>query len=133
LEPSVIPSHAPKQVYALALASLISCLILVGAGVVFASQGQAIGLISAFGALLLGLRAVRTLSTRITEAGVSQLSWAGRVHVAWAEVTQVTRTPLSFILTGDKKRVVVSLEELQDTDAAKSYIESCIASKLSRD
>ena len=50
--------------------------------------------------------------------------------MSWAEVTQVKRTPLAFILTGDKKQVVVSLEELQDTDAAKTYIESFIASKL---
>ena len=125
-----MPPHAPKQVYALASASLISCIMLIAAGVIFASRGQSIGLVSAFGALLLGLRAVRTLSTRITETGVSQLTWAGRVRMSWAEVTQVKRTPLAFILTGDKKQVVVSLEELQDTDAAKSYIESFIASKL---
>ncbi len=127
----MIPPHAPKQVYALASASLVSCLMLVAAGVFFASEGQPVGLITALGALILGLRAVRTLSTRITETGVSQLTWAGRVHMSWTEVTKVTRTPPSFVLTGDKKRVVVSLEELQDTDAAKSYIESFIAPKLS--
>ena len=121
-------SHAPKQVYGLAAASLISSCVLCAAGACLAVEGQGIGLISGFGALLLALRAIRTLSTRITAAGVSQLTWAGRVHLSWSEVTHVKRTPLSFTLTGGKTRVVVSVEELQDTAAAKSYIESRLMS-----
>jgi len=123
-DPLVLPSDAPKQVYPLASTSLIFSSILTVGGVVLAARGEASFLVPAFGALVLTLRAIRTLSTRLTEAGVSQWSWGGRIHLSWTEVTQVTRTPLSLTLIGDKRQVVVSVEEFQDTAAAISYIES---------
>jgi hypothetical protein len=125
------PSHAPKQVHALALSSLIFCCILLANGVYLAALRQPLGVISVFGAFVLMLRSIRILSTRITETEVSQLSWRGRLHMPWTEVTQVTRTPLSFTLTGDKRRIVISVEELQDTAAAIAYIESHLPTHLS--
>lgn len=119
-----MPSDPPKQVYPLASTSLIFGSILTVGSVVLAARGQASGLLTAFGALILTLRAIRTLSTRVTEAGVSQWSWGGRIHLSWTDVTQITRTPLSLTLIGDKRQVVVSVEEFQDTAAAISYIES---------
>jgi len=130
---SVTASSPPRQVYALASASLLFGIILFASGVISAASGQSIGVISASGALVLTLRAIRTLSTRMTEAGVSQLTWGGRVHLSWNEVTRVTRTSLSFTLIGNKKRVVLSVEELQDTAAAISYIESRLPSNLGSD
>jgi hypothetical protein len=125
------PSDAPKQVHALASASLIFCVILIASGIFLAVRGQSLGSISAFGALVLAFRAIRTLSTRVTDTGVSQLTWGGRLHLSWTEITQVTRTPLSFTLAGNEKRVVVSLEEFQDTAAATSYMESHLPVNLS--
>gem|GEM_PF-3348695 len=125
------PSAAPKQVYPLASASLIFGFILMAWSVFSAAIGQSAGIVTAFGALALMLRAIRTLSTRVTEAGVSQLTWGGRVHVSWTEVTKVTRTPLSLTLTGEKMTVVVSVEEFQDTAAAISFIESHLPPHLS--
>lgn len=128
----VTPSDAPKQVYPLASTALIFSSVLIVSGVFLtASTGQFLSLYSVVGGLFLMLRAIRTLSTRVTEAGVSQLNWRGRVHLSWTEITRVTRTPLSFRLTGDKKRVVVSVEEFQDTAAAIAYIESHLPSDLS--
>ncbi len=128
----VTTPDAPKQVYPLASTSLIFSSILMASGVLLAVKtGQSLGLVSAFGALVLTLRAIRTLSTRVTEAGVSQLNWRGRVNLSWTEITRVTRTPLSLTLTADKKQVVVSVEEFQDTAAAIAYIESHLPSKLS--
>lgn len=124
------PPDAPKQVYPLASTALISGSVMLAGGIFLAASGASLGVISAFGALLLTLRAIRTLSTRVTEAGVSQLSWRGRVHLPWTEVTQVTRTPLSLTLAGEKSRVVVSLEEFQDTAAAITYMESRLPSNL---
>ena len=126
------PSDAPKQVYALASASLISSFILIAGGLYLAARGQYFGIISAFGAAVLTLRAIRTLSTRVTDAGVSQASWGGRVHLSWNAVREVRRTPLSFTLMGDRRKVVVSVEEFQDTATAISYIESHLPSNLSR-
>lgn len=131
MEPLVTPSDAPKQVYPLASTALISSFILLAGGIVLAFNGQFLGIISAFGAFLLAFRAIRTLSTRVTEKGVSQLSWSGRVHLQWIEVTQITRRPLSLTLAGDKRQVMVSVEEFQDTAAAINYIESRLPSNLS--
>jgi hypothetical protein len=124
------PSDAPRQVYPLASTALISGSILTAGNFLLAASGQRLGLFVGFGALALTLRAVRTLSTRVTETGVSQLHWGGRVQLSWSEVTQVTRTPRSFTLTGDERRVVVSVEEFQDTAAAISYIESHLRSNF---
>jgi len=130
-EPSVTPSDAPKQVYPLASTALLFGSILFAGNVFLATTGPSFIYVTAFCALVSTLRAIRTLSTRVTEAGVSQWNWRGHVHLPWTEVTEVTRTPLSLTLTGDKSRVVVSVEEFQDTAAAIAYIESHLPSNLS--
>jgi len=76
---------------------------------------------------------IRSVSTRVTEMGVSQLTLRGRVHLSWNEVTRVTRAPLSVTLVGSNRRMVVSLEEFADSAAVISYVESHIPSNLRRD
>lgn len=123
-------SDAPKQVYPLASTGLIFGCILTASSVFLAVIGPSFIFFTAFCALISTLRAIRILSTRVTEAGVSQWNWRGPVHLSWTEVTEVTRTPLSLTLTGDHRQVVVSVEEFQDTAAAISYIESHLPSNL---
>jgi hypothetical protein len=125
-----MPSDAPKIVYPLAATALIFGVLQVPCSVFLAVKGESLGIITAFGALALTLQAIRTLSTRVTEAGASQLTWSGRVHLSWTEVTQVTRTPLSITLTGEKRKVVVPVEVFENTAAAISYIESHLPSHL---
>jgi hypothetical protein len=119
-----MPSDAPKLVYPLASTALIFGVLQIPASVYLAVEGQSLGIITAFGAVALTLNAIRTLSTRVTDAGVSQLTWNGRIHLSWSEVTQVKRTPLSITLTGDKRRAVVPVEVFENTAATISYIES---------
>lgn len=124
-------SVAPRPVFSLASTPLLSSMILVAGNLILAHSGQRFAIITACLALLLTLRAIRTLSTRLSDAGVTQLSWRGRVHLSWADVTQVTRTPRSLTLTGDRQQVVVSVEEFPDTPTAISYIEAHLPSTLS--
>jgi hypothetical protein len=107
--------------------------LLITSGLWLAALGNSTGIYSAFGATILILLKVRNVSTRVTEAGVSQLTLRGRVHLSWNEVTQVTRAPLSWTLAGAKRRVVVSVEEFADSAAAMAYMESHIPSNLRRD
>jgi len=126
----VTPSAAPKQVYAFASTGLLTGVVLIAGNIFLARSGQSFAMLTAVLALFVTLRAIRTLSTRVTEAGVTQLTWTGPVHLAWTEVTEVARRRLSFTLTGAKGQVVVSLEEFQDTAAAITFIESHLPSNL---
>jgi len=129
-EPLVTPSAAPKQVYAFASTALLTGVVLIAGNLFLAHSGEPFAMITAVLGVFFTLRAIRTLSTRVTEAGVTQLTWSGPAHLAWTEITQVTRRPLAFTLTGAKGQVVVSLEEFQDTAAAISFIEAHLPSNL---
>jgi len=128
----VTPANPPKLIYSLAFGSLMLGILLIAGGLWLVALGNFTGIYSVFGATVLILLKLRNVSTRVTEAGVSQLTLRGRVHLSWNEVTQVTRTPLSFTLAGAKRRVVVSVEEFADSAAAISYMESHIRMSRSR-
>ena len=129
-EPAVSPPEPPKLIYPLAFEGLILGFLVIVGGLWLGAIGNAYGIFSIFGASVLVLLKIRNISTRVTEAGVSQLTLRGRVHLSWSEVTQVTRSPLSFTLAGTKRRLVVSVEEFADSAATISYMESHLPSKL---
>ncbi len=124
------PPDPPKLIYPLAFEAIIWGLLVIACGIWLGAIGNYLGVVSFFGASVLILFKIRNVSTRVTEAGVSQLTWRGRIHLSWNEVTQVTRRPLSFTLAGAKRRVVVSVEEFADSAAAISYMESHLPSNL---
>jgi len=126
----VTPAETPKLIYPLAFEALILGFLVIAGGLWLGAMGNAYGIFSIFGASVLILLKIRNVSTRVTEEGVSQLTFRGRVHLSWSEVTQVTRTPLSFTLAGAERRLVVSVEEFADSAAAISYMESHLPSKL---
>jgi hypothetical protein len=129
----VTPPDPPKLIYSLAFGPLILGFLLIAGGLWLLALGNSSGLYSVFGATVLILLKLRNVSTRVSEAGVSQLTLRGRVHLSWNEVTQVTRQPLSLTLAGAKRRVVVSVEEFADSAAAIYYMESHIPSNLRSD
>jgi len=129
-EQLVTPPDPPKLIYALAFETLILGSLVVAAGIWLGALGNGMGIVSVCGACVLMLLKIRSVSTRVTEVGVSQLTLRGRVHLSWHEVTQVTRAPLSLTLVGANRRVVVSLEEFADSAAVISYVESHIPSNL---
>jgi hypothetical protein len=126
----VTPLDPPKLVYPLAFGPLVLGFFLVAGGLWLVAHGNSSGMYSVFGATVLILLKLRNVSTRVTEAGVSQLTLRGRVYLSWNEITQVTRAPLSLTLAGAKKRVVVSVEEYADSAAAITYMESHILSNV---
>jgi hypothetical protein len=104
--------------------------LVIAGGLWLGAIGNSLGIFSVLGASILILFKIRNVSTRVTAAGVSQLTLRGRVHLSWNEVTQVTRTPLALTLTGAKRRVVVSVEEFADSAATVAYIESHLPANL---
>jgi hypothetical protein len=133
LEQRVTPPDAPKLINSLAFEALIFGSLAVAAGIWLGALGNGMGIVSVGGACVLMLLKIRSVSTRVTEMGVSQLTLRGRVHLSWNEVTRVTRAPLSVTLVGSNRRMVVSLEEFADSAAVISYVESHIPSNLRRD
>jgi len=125
-----VPLDPPKIIFPLGFEGLILGFLLIAGCLWLRALGNPLAIFSTIGAAFLILLKIRNLSTRVTEAGVSQLTLRGRVHLSWNEVTQVTRRPLSFTLAGNKRRVVVSVEEFADSAAAISYMESHIPENL---
>ncbi len=129
----VTPPNPPKVIYSLAFETLIWGFLVVAGGLWLGALGNPMGILSICGASVLLTLKIRNVSTRVTEAGISQLTFRGRIHLSWNEVTQVTRAPLSLTLTSAKRRVVVSVEEFADSAAVISYVESHLPSNLRSD
>ena len=91
------PPDPPKVIYSLALGPLIMYFLLIVGGLWLVSIGNVGGLYSAVGAIVFIFLKLRNISTRITEAGVSQVTLRGRIHLSWNKVTQVTRAHLATI------------------------------------
>lgn len=82
------------------------------------------------GALALCLFQIRVLSTQLTAAGLSQLTWRGRIQLRWDEVLAVTRKPRSITLAGACGSVIVPIESFYDTTAAVQFINSHLPTQL---
>ncbi len=130
MEQLVTPPDPPTLMSSLAFETLLLGSLVVAGGIWLNALGNAMGILSVCGACFLILLKIRNISTRVTEAGVSQLTLRGRVHLSWDEITQVTRSPLSLTLASTKRRVVVSVEEFADSASVISYMESHIPSNL---
>ncbi len=129
----MIPPDPPKPIYSLAFETLVFGSLVVAGGIWLGALGNSMGIVSVCGASVLIVLKIRSVSTRVTETGVSQLTLRGRIHLSWNEVTQVTRAPLSFTLVSTNRRVVVSLEEFADSAAVVAYMQSHIPSNLRSD
>lgn len=79
---------------------------------------------------MITLRAIRVASTRVTEAGISQLTYRGRTQLSWAEVTVIKMRP--FTLSARGRRLIVPVESFENTAYAIEYIESRLPSNLVR-
>jgi hypothetical protein len=73
---------------------------------------------------VLGVGLVRPLSTKLTSAGISQLTWRGRKHLAWADVTHVARQPQTITLSGPSGRFIVPLMLYSNAGAAVAFLSS---------
>jgi hypothetical protein len=82
------------------------------------------------GALAIGLAQVRILSTKVTSAGISQITWRGRVNLRWDEIKTVRRNPRSITVTGDTGSVIVSIDSFYESDAAVQFVNSHLPAHL---
>jgi hypothetical protein len=82
------------------------------------------------GALAIVSLVVRRMSTKISDAGISQLSWRGRVDLPWDGITTVTRRPRQIIVAGESGRVVLPIESYYDSGDAVRYIDSRLPARL---
>ena len=82
------------------------------------------------GGLGIGYIQARVLSTQLTSAGVSQLTWRGRMHLRWDEITTVTRKSRSITLADKRGSVIVPVESFYDTAAAIQFMDSHLPPEL---
>jgi hypothetical protein len=127
-------STPPRLVYSLLPRPLFPILGIAFYSFVAASDprpvGRGVALVGAVCAIIFTLRAIQVASTRVTEAGISQLTWSGRLHLSWADVTVIKRNP--FTLSAQGRRMVVPVEAFENTAAAIEYIEARLPSSLVR-
>jgi hypothetical protein len=83
-----------------------------------------LGLLLVLFAAVRTFRDIRVASTRVSETGISQFTWRGRVHLSFADVIHMTRKPHMFALSGPECRVIVPVENFANTADAIRYIES---------
>jgi len=122
---------APKIAATLERTKLLmaGCLIFVQGPLMF-QQKNPFYAVMFFYAIYLSLDVVRILSTQVSAGGISQLTWRGRVHMRWMDVTTVTRRKRSVVLTSRDGNVVVPTESFYDTQAAVNYVESHLPEHL---
>jgi hypothetical protein len=84
----------------------------------------------AFFCLVLGIGLTRSLSTQLCSSGISQLTWRGRIHLAWSEITQVTRQRQTITLKSAGNRFIVPLVFFSNADAALKFVSSHLPSHL---
>ena len=110
---------------------MAACLMFFEAPLMF-GRSDPFAVVMFLGGLYMSLDVVRVLSTRVSSAGISQITSRGRIHMPWDEVTAVTRRKRSIVLTSDQGRVDVPTESFYDTRAAVDYLESHLPSRLRR-
>jgi hypothetical protein len=62
------------------------------------------------------------VSTQLSSDGISQLSWRGRVHLAWHEVDTATVQSRAIVLLGGGRRFSVPLIFFSDARAAFDFV-----------
>lgn len=125
--------HLTDRTVSLAAPKLVSALVQPGAylGAVLALAGLILALSGdASGVFWLVLGTFRTqegicaASTRVSRDGVTQLTWHGRVSLAWTEITAAKRNRWGVTLTGPSGSVRVAVDAFECTDDAVQYIGS---------
>lgn len=81
------------------------------------------GAFMVFGLILI-FREIRVVSTHVTDVGVSQLTWRGRIQLHWDEVTTVAKGRRSIKLAGVDGSVIFPIERFCESKAAKGYLDS---------
>jgi hypothetical protein len=132
-----MPSGAPRLVDSLVSSSPIIGAVQMLAGIGLAITGRRplepfLGFAMALFAIVVTFRAIRVASTRVPDAGVSQLSLRGRLHLPFAEVTGLTRNPYGLTLSAQQRAVIVPVDAFENTADAIEYIESRLPSSVVR-
>ena len=78
----------------------------------------------AFFCTVLGVGLTRAISTELSSAGISQLTFGGRKLLAWADITRVTRQPKTITLFGPSGSVIVPLVLFDNAAAAHDFVTS---------
>ena len=122
--------------------SLVSPALIVGAfqillGIDLAHKdsrpiGSILGVLLTLCAIAVTYRAIRDASSRVTETGISQLMWRGRLHLRFSDVTGMTKKPHVLMLSSNHGRVVVPVGFFEDTASAIGYIEARLPSQFVR-
>jgi len=131
-------SDAPRIVSSLVLpnAMLGATQMLLAIGFAIDSRrplGPFLGIALFLMAALTTVHAVRAASTRVSEGGVSQLTWRGRRLLAFADVTGMTKNSRELNLSASAGRVTVPVAYFENTASAIRFIESRLPSHVIHD
>jgi hypothetical protein len=69
---------------------------------------------------------VRSFGTRLTDQGVSFLTWRGRAFLSWARVETVEVNGYEIVLKGDGLRALVNTASFSDPDSVGPFIYNCL-------
>jgi hypothetical protein len=108
---------------------MAACLIFLQVPLMF-QRINPFGILLLLGSLYMSLNVARVLSTHVTAAGISQLTWRGRIQILWSDVTAVTRRNRSIVLTSSNGSVTVPIESFYDSNAAVEYFNSHLPKHL---
>ena len=114
----------PKLVSTLVTPGAYLGAMIAAGGLILAMGGDRTALFLVVLGLFRALEGIRTASTRVTTGGVTQLTWRGRVTLAWDDVTVATRNSRSLTLSSPKGSVRIPVECFEYTDEAVRYIEA---------
>jgi hypothetical protein len=108
---------------------LIAAILLIRVPLVW-ERKDAFGALFLLFALFMIFTAVRVLTTKVSAAGISQVTWRGPFMMRWEDVIAVDRRKRSTVLTSAAGSVVVSPESFYDTRDAVAYIDSHLPASL---
>jgi hypothetical protein len=130
-------SDAPRLVRSLVSPAVIvgGFQILLGISLAYNDRrpiGSILGVLLTLCAIAVTYRAIRDASTRVTETGISQLTWRGRLHLLFSDVTGMTKKSHVLLLSSRHGRVVVPVGFFENTASAIAYIQARLPSQFVR-
>jgi hypothetical protein len=82
------------------------------------------------GALAILFVVLRRISTTLTDEGVSQLTWRGRVDLQWRDIQSIERAAKTVTVTGAGGSVVLPIESYYDSAAALRFLDAHLPAHL---
>jgi len=115
---------APKIAFRLQIPTLVLLLFWALFYLFVWNHNRLVGLAIGVAGLALCIYRLGILSTQITEAGVSQWTWRGRIALSWDDIALVSKTRSYVVLEGSKGSIRVPIPIYYDSRAVAQFLTS---------